>query len=109
MVEVHGGDMTSRDKKDARRVQADFEFDEVGIGGNRRGRRDRGGSGDHEREPPPSTPPVGPSRPNGRRREGFGANLTPVGGVNTPTLPGLSRRGSPSPPPEDPVLAEYVH
>ncbi|KIM91792.1 hypothetical protein PILCRDRAFT_902 [Piloderma croceum F 1598] len=42
MVDEHGADMTSRDKKDARRIQADFEFDEVGVGG-RRSRRDRGG------------------------------------------------------------------
>lgn len=105
MVDVHGGNMTSRDRKDARRIQADFEYDEVGIGGGRRGRRDLGG-GDHEREPPPNTSPVGPSRPNGRRRNGFGANLTPAGG---PTPLGPSRRASPSPPPEDPLLAEYVH
>ncbi|KAH0826958.1 hypothetical protein J3R83DRAFT_4616 [Lanmaoa asiatica] len=40
-VEVHGADMSSRDKRDARRVQAEFEFDDIG-GSSRRGRRDRG-------------------------------------------------------------------
>ena len=45
-VEDHGGDMSSRDKKDARRVQADFAFEEVG-GRHGHARKDR------EREPPP--------------------------------------------------------
>lgn len=108
MVEEHGADMTSRDKKDARRVQADFEFDEVGIGGWR-SRRERGAGG-NERDPPPHNPPrnpsaAGPSRPNGRHREGFGANLTMEGSTSASTPP---RRQSPSPPPDDPTLAEYV-
>jgi hypothetical protein len=34
--------------------------------------------------------------------------LTVLGSTNTPTLPGPSRRASPSPPPEDPIFAEYV-
>jgi hypothetical protein len=111
MVDEHGADMTSRDKKDARRIQADFEFDEVGVGG-RRSRRDRGGAsggGSSERDPPPhNAPTIGPSRPNGRRREGFGANLTVEGGTNTPPAPVPSRHPSPSPPPDDPILAECV-
>ena len=109
MVDEHGADMTSRDKKDARRVQADFEFDEVGIGG-RRNRRDRGGGsggGNGDRDPPQHNPFTGPSRQNSRRREGFGVNLTVDGGTNTPAPPGSSRL-SPSPPPEDPILAECV-
>lgn len=110
MVDEHGSDMTSRDKKDARRIQADFEFDEVGIGGRRR--RDWGGGsggGNSERDLPPHIPPtVGPSRSNGRRREGFGANLTVEGGTNTPPVPVLNRPPSPSPPPDDPIFAECV-
>jgi hypothetical protein len=81
MVEEHGAAMTSRDKKDARRVQADFEYEEINLPG-RFPRLRRGGDGDPERELPhrPSTPPLANSsgpRPNGgRRREGFGAALT---------------------------------
>ena len=111
MVEEHGADMTSRDKKDTRRIQADFEFDEVGIGGRRNGRDWGGGSsgGNSERAlPPRSPPPVGQSRPNGRRREGFGTNLTIEGSTNTPQTPVLTRRPSPSPPLDDPILAECV-
>lgn len=83
--------MSARDKKDARRIQADFTFENTGQsgrhghGGGRRDReRDR--DRDREREPPPhqqassSTPaPAAPvARPPGigRRREGFGAALT---------------------------------
>ncbi|KII88284.1 hypothetical protein PLICRDRAFT_29860 [Plicaturopsis crispa FD-325 SS-3] len=112
MVEEHGMDMSSRDKKDARRIQAGFEFEEVGVGG----RRGRGGRGDreHEREPPPHQPPAapapGPSRPTGgRRREGFGATLTVDGGSSSNSnTPQHSRRPSPGPPgpAADPVVAE---
>jgi E3 ubiquitin-protein ligase ZNF598 len=113
MVEEHSGDMTSRDKKDARRIQADFEFEEVGVGGGRRGRRDRGDR-EREREPPPHQPPdppPGPSmaiRPNGRRREAFGANLTTD--MPNHNLSGPSHIPTPSPPPADvdPITAEYV-
>lgn len=82
MVEEHGADMSSKDKKAARQIQADFEFEEVG-GSGRRGRRDRGDR-EREREPPPH---VGPSRAanantnaaGARRREAFGGNLTTEG------------------------------
>ncbi|KAG6860250.1 hypothetical protein C0995_013700 [Termitomyces sp. Mi166 len=110
MVEEHGSDMSSRDKKDARRVQAEFEFEEVGRHGRRGGHRDR------EREPPPhhrqgqqdsgpsSTPivlrPPGP----GRRREGFGANLT-VEGASSST-PEPSRPPSPPRGDVDPAVLE---
>ena len=105
MVEVHGSDMSAKDMKDARRIQAEFEFEEVSAGG-RRGRRDRGDR-EREREPPPH---AGPSRANAagaRRREAFGGNLTSEaapatnGGANR--VP--SRRQSPSPD-MDPVVAE---
>ncbi|KAF8837599.1 hypothetical protein BDN67DRAFT_972749 [Paxillus ammoniavirescens] len=91
-VEVHGADMTSRDKKDARRVQADFEFEDAG-GSNRRGRRDRGDR-EREREPPP-TQNIAQAGPRARRREAFGGYLT---SATQPTQSsGPSRRASPSP------------
>ncbi|KIY46880.1 hypothetical protein FISHEDRAFT_46411 [Fistulina hepatica ATCC 64428] len=70
MVEEHGTSMSARDKKDARRVEATFEFEEVGL--NRRGYRTREREREREREPPP--PPT--QTPARRRREGFGAALT---------------------------------
>ncbi|KAK0211309.1 hypothetical protein DFS33DRAFT_1252459 [Desarmillaria ectypa] len=110
MVEEHGADMSSRDKKDARRVPAQFEFENI-PGRRGGGRRDR----EHEREPPPRQAPSsapGPSRPPGagRRREGFGASLT-NGNASTaslPTPPVVSRRSSPSPTrePVDPAILE---
>ncbi|TFK36394.1 hypothetical protein BDQ12DRAFT_249403 [Crucibulum laeve] len=122
MVEEHGADMTSRDKKDARRIQAEFAFEEVGHGG-RHGRR---GDREREREPPPhrqappqqqqqlppEAAPSGPSRPAGigaRRREAFGGSLTVEGNQNTSSnnaTPVQSR--PPSPPREDvdPATAE---
>lgn len=114
MVEEHGGDMSSRDKKDARRIQADFEFEEVGLSGrNSRGRRDRGDR-EREREPPPHAPqpnqpprqaPPGPSR----RREGFGGNLT-AESASTAHQAEYIRRPTPSPPRGeiDPVVAQYA-
>ncbi|KAF8077552.1 hypothetical protein FPV67DRAFT_40 [Lyophyllum atratum] len=125
MVEEHGNDMSSRDKKNAQRIQAEFEFEEVGIGG-RHGRRDRGHR-DREREPPPHqrqsgqqehataaasapTPPAGIVRPPGpgRRREGFGASLTADGGGNSPNhaTPEQSRPPSPPRADVDPAVAE---
>ena len=116
MVEEHGADMSSRDKKDARRVNAGFEFEEV-AGGGRRGRRDQGDR-QREREPPPhqqQQPALtsGPARPTGvgRRREGFGSNLTGEGTANpTPNsnASALGRRLTPSPPlvDLDPAIAE---
>jgi hypothetical protein len=107
VVEEHGGGMTARDKKDARRVAAEFEFEDSGL----RGRSAR-------REKPrelPSAPSnagsgAGPSRPNGRPT--FGTQLTPEQGGNT--LPIQARvteinRGSstsPASPDVDPVIAE---
>ncbi|KAF8175993.1 hypothetical protein BJ912DRAFT_1146929 [Pholiota molesta] len=99
IVEVHGGDMSSRDKRDARRIQADFVFEEVGYGGRHgRGGRDRDRDRDRDRErtrePPPHQPAPPPQQqqaqqpstaaaasrptppPGGRRREGFGGALT---------------------------------
>ncbi|KZT71337.1 hypothetical protein DAEQUDRAFT_724287 [Daedalea quercina L-15889] len=102
MVEEHGADMSARDKKAASRVQAEFEFEEVGS------RRGRGSRRDRDRDPPPAPPPPGPPRPTGaggRRREAFGGNLTtqessadatPHGQTPNLSRP-QSRRPSPSP------------
>ena len=95
-VEDHGGDMSSRDKKDARRVQADFAFEEVG-GRHGHARRDR------EREPPPQAPPpprqqqaVPPPGSGARRREAFGGGLTQVGETDNNNR-GISRPSTPQP------------
>jgi hypothetical protein len=111
MVEEHGGEMSARDMKDARKVPAEFEFEEVGIGG-RRGRHDREREREaapHHEPGPPGPPP--PARLN-RRREGFGAHLTNDPGLSTApsNSPGPSRLETPSPPPSDvdPIVAEYA-
>lgn len=111
MVEEHGADMSSKDKKAARQIQADFEFEEVG-GPGRRGRRDRGDR-EREREPPPQP---GPSRAantgaaGARRREAFGGNLTAEGSGNgTPNLSRQqSRQDVTASSDVDPALLEYV-
>ena len=107
-VEVHGADMSSKDRKDARRVQAEFEFDDAG-GSSRRGRRDRGDR-EREREPPPQVVQV-QGRTPGRRREAFGGHLTTTeGGTQTPTAqPSVpSGRASPIRDDVDLLVTEYV-
>lgn len=107
MVEAHGADMSARDMKDARRIQAEFEFEEVGAGG-RRGRRDRGDR-EREREPPPHAGPSRPAAAGARRREAFGGALTTEGAPSAPASNGVSRVGSrrQSPSPDmDPAVAE---
>lgn len=105
-VEEHGAEMSARDKRDARRVQAEFEFEEVGGAPGRRGRRDRGDR-EREREPPPHAPPTAqppgangsrPQAAGARRREAFGGNLTANGAS---LQANSSRRQSPSPSPAD--------
>jgi hypothetical protein len=106
-VEDHGGDMSSRDKKDARRVQADFAFEDVG-GRHGHGRRDRDRERDRERERDPQAPPpprqqqaqssaattAPPPGSGARRREAFGGGLTQAGesennnrGISRPSTP----------------------
>ncbi|KAI0345396.1 hypothetical protein BDW22DRAFT_1354324 [Trametopsis cervina] len=111
MVEEHGAEMSSRDKKDARRIQANFEFEEVGVGG-RRGGRERGERGDRgrERELPPHQGLSNTAAAGARRRAAFGGSLT-AEGSNTPTQNAAniaqSRRRSPSPPSDaDPAVLE---
>ncbi|EGN95836.1 hypothetical protein SERLA73DRAFT_162550 [Serpula lacrymans var. lacrymans S7.3] len=108
MVEVHGADMTARDKKDAMRIQAEFEFEDVG-GSGRRGRRDR--DREREREPPQGSGlAVAQPRANGRRREAFGGHLTVEGTADgcPNTSSGPSHRATPSPPDDevDPMVAQ---
>ena len=101
-VEVHGAEMTSRDKKNTQRVQAEFEFSDAG---GYRGRRDR----EREREP---LPPTAQPRGTARRRDAFGTHLTASGpasnGAQTPQSSGPSRGASVSPQPdgEDPIIAQ---
>ena len=114
-VEEHGAEMSARDKRDARRVEAQFEFEEVGGGAGRRGRRDRGDR-EREREPPPQPQPQGQGGGGGggsrlqvagaRRREAFGGNLTADG----PSPHPASRRQSPEHEPgdADPRLTSVV-
>ncbi|TFY71549.1 hypothetical protein EVG20_g1435, partial [Dentipellis fragilis] len=86
MVEEHGAEMSSRDKKNISRVNAGFEFQEVGA---------------------PSSDPA--PRATTSRRERFGAHLTNNNSGNSGnTSPGPSRHQTPSPPPADmdPVTAE---
>ena len=102
-VEDHGGDMSSRDKKDARRVQADFAFEEVG-GRHGHARRDRDRDRDRERDPPrqqqaqtslsSAAATVPPAGSGARRREAFRGGLTQAGETENSNH-GLSRPSSP--------------
>jgi len=110
-MEEHKGEMSSKDLKDARRIQADFAFEEPG----RHGRRDR----EREREPPPQQarqqqppPQAGPSRQTAaagggnRRREAFGGALTTADGPAPALAP--PRRVDTPPADFDPATAECV-
>jgi hypothetical protein len=92
MVEDHGAAMSTRDKKDARKVAAEFQFEGVGVG---RGRRD-GHHRERDREPPPGPPPprilAGPSN---SRRAAFGGSLTD-GTNHTPVAHASPSHASPS-------------
>jgi len=117
MVEEHGAEMSSRDKKDARRVNAAFEFQDASSGSNRRrgggpgggggvgsgGGRDRG-----QRDSQPQLAPR-PTQGSDSHRNPIGPHLTTSGDVNNNSLE-PSRHQTPSPPPPsmDPVTAEYV-
>ncbi|VDC06537.1 unnamed protein product [Peniophora sp. CBMAI 1063] len=107
MVDEHGAEMSTRDRKDAQRVN--IEFQQTNGGGGRR-RGGQGGGGGQEREPPPHQGGgAGPSSGGGgrSRRERFGGHLT-TEGASAPNSAGPSRRQSPSPPPADmdPVTAQ---
>jgi hypothetical protein len=117
MVEEHGGAMSSKDRRDARRVVADFAFEDAG-GRHGHGRRDHHHERERESEPPPSRPPPAPtiSRPQptgqSRRREAFGARLTadgvPISEPGPSSSPGTLEAISTSTDDTDPAVAEYV-
>lgn len=118
MVEEHSAEMSSRDKKGARRVNAAFEFASSSSSNVRRGGVPGGGGGSgggsgagHERGQRDS-PPQPPSAPrptlgSENRRSLFGAHLSTERDANDGS-PGPSRHQTPSPPPPsmDPVTAE---
>ncbi|KAH8980343.1 hypothetical protein EDB86DRAFT_567986 [Lactarius hatsudake] len=108
MMEEHGAEMSTRDKKDARRVDAAFEFQDASSGSNRRrggGPTGSGGGGrDREQRDPLAPRPVSGLE---SRRNRFGAHLTTEGDAND-LSPGPSRHQTPSPPPPsmDPITGE---
>lgn len=116
MVEEHEGGMSSRDKKNARRINAEFEF--VGMG-DRHGRRDRN-YWEREQEQPPrrqaehpptSAPVVIPPPGPGGRRDGYRAALTVGGGKDLSpgsNTPQETRTLSPPRGDLNPAVAEYV-
>lgn len=110
MVEEHGAVMSTRDKKDARKVAAEFQFEGVAFG---RSRRD-GPPRERDREPPPGTPPRILSGPSNSRRAAFGANLTDGASPTPPTHPSPPIHPSPSGTSTlyatdvDPAVAEYA-
>ena len=113
MMEEHGAEMSTRDKKDARRVSAAFEFQDTSSNTTRRRGGGPGGSGvggreREHRDPQPQIPPR-PISGSDSRRNRFGAHLTTEGDAND-LSPGPSRHQTPSPPPPsmDPVAAEYA-
>ncbi|KAF8495377.1 hypothetical protein JB92DRAFT_2747842 [Gautieria morchelliformis] len=70
VVEQHGGRMTARDRKDARRIDTAFDHNDSGESGSVNRRQGRNRAGERDREPPESGPP------RSRRREAFGGALT---------------------------------
>ncbi|KAI5985418.1 hypothetical protein EDC04DRAFT_1583940 [Pisolithus marmoratus] len=94
-VEVHGAEMSSRDRRDVRRVQADFAFEDIRTERGNRATRER----DRERPPESNRPPP---RTLGSRREAFDGRLTSGGDAEStggalsvsnvlgPSLPGPS-------------------
>lgn len=88
MVETHGAEMSSRDRREMRRLETDFEYE-----ANRR--RGGGGNRERDRDPPPQPPNV-------RRRE-LGTGLTTetlAAGSSTPVPP----VNFPAPPPDADIL-----
>lgn len=71
MVDEHGADMSSRDRRDARRIQAEFTFDDPHRSG-------RGGRQQPQAPPQQAPAAQAQSRPaaGGSRRAAFGGNLT---------------------------------
>jgi hypothetical protein len=115
MMEEHGAEMSSRDKKDARRVNAAFGFqDAPSSSGRRRGGGPDSGSssgGGRERGQRDSQPQIAPRPTLGSesRHSLLGAHLTTERDAND-SSPEPSRQQADSPLPQsmDPVTAEYV-
>lgn len=108
MVDEHGADMSARDRKDARRVQAEFTFEDPQRPGRQGGRQQQ------QQAPRSQAPPQAQGGPQagGSRRAAFGGSLT----TSQPAQP--SSRATPvasrsSTPPEDgtardPAVLEWV-
>ncbi|KAJ1307966.1 hypothetical protein OPQ81_002043 [Rhizoctonia solani] len=108
-VDTHGGQMSSRDRRDARRIDVAFGSGNRGgrgRGGGGRGGRTQGSEGteNRTREPPSpqasTQPPPQPVPPPGRgtRRAAFGASLT-VEGSGAPGGTSTSQQEPPRPSP----------
>ena len=77
MVDEHGADMSARDRKDARRIQAEFTFDDGPGSRSGGGRRGGGGGGPSQTAQPSASGSSGPPAGSGdRRRAAFGGSLT---------------------------------
>lgn len=113
MVEEHGAEMSSRDKKDARRVNTTFEFQDAPSSSGRRrgGGPDGGGGGGRERGQRDSQPQIAPRPSLGSesRHSLLGAHLTTERDAND-SSPEPSRQQAHSALPQsmDLVTAEYV-
>ena len=115
MVEEHGAEMSSRDKKDARRVNAAFEFQDAPPssvrrrGGGPDGGGSSGGGGGRERGQRDSQPQIAPRPTLGSesRHSLLGAHLTTERDAND-SSPEPSRQQAHSPLPQsmDPITAE---
>ncbi|KAJ3570225.1 hypothetical protein NP233_g4545 [Leucocoprinus birnbaumii] len=102
-VEEHGASMSTRDKRDAMKVAAEFQFEEVG---GRPGRRGGTTPRERDREPPPGSQPPRPQPgPSNSRRAAFGGSLTD-GSAPQPAQPPRSGTTSPLIPEAEPAVLE---
>lgn len=93
MVQEHGSDMTSRDRKMAQRVQAEFGYEQP-----HNHRRQEPARPQQQQQQPPPPAPAGPSRGGGNsRRAAFGGSLTVDQPSSQRNSPGGSRAASPPP------------
>ncbi|TFK22971.1 hypothetical protein FA15DRAFT_670975 [Coprinopsis marcescibilis] len=109
MVEEHGGDMTSRDRKIAQRVQAGFTFEDATRPSGRRPEQQSRPQPQQQQQQ--QQPAPGPSRPPANinaRRAAFGGSLTTGDQNPNRNSPGGSRPASPPLGDRniDPVVAE---
>lgn len=92
LVEEHGKDMTTRDRRDARRLEGTFDF--VGRENGASGRENRNRPRAREQESPRNTPT------HNARRDAFGASLTTTG----PEAPTDPQNRQENPPVADPRI-----